>query len=182
MGIDTAQPGARRASRTTRFFAPDSKAGATFTSSLSGALAQLSEELSTTALRSATHAGAKVLYDELHQRVSAMSDSGQLLGSVYRWHDDDKSVGGKQTYAIGVNKRKAPHWYNVEYGHWRINVLVKVAGGKFVATKERLKTPVWVEAHPYLRPTWDAASAAAMSAMKGRLAEKVRELTTGAGA
>lgn len=168
---------ARRSPKVVQFMAPDSKAGASFTGGLSDALAAFTEEVSTTALRSSVHAAAKVLYDELHHRVAAMSDSGQLLGAVYRWHDDDKSVAGRQTYAVGVNKRKAPHWFNVEYGHWRVNVLVKTASGKVVATKERLPAPVWTPAHPYLRPTWEAAAGAAMDAAKERLREKVRELS-----
>lgn len=178
MGIDTARPGAARRSHTLKQFAPDSKAGASITSDMVSALQQLTLDVQEHALRSAVHAGAFVLYQELLQRTSAISKTGALASSVYRFHDDKKSRGGRQTYAVGVNKRDAPHWYNVEYGHWRVNVVVHGPGGQVIYTRQRLKAPQWVPPHPYLRPTWDAKSAAAVEAMKARLSEKIKELAS----
>lgn len=160
-------------SRTVRLFAPDTKAGAAMTGSLVGALQQLRDDVQTKALRSAVYAGAKLLADELEVRVPV--DGGTLKGAVYTWHDDKRSTGGRQLYVVGVNKRQAPHWFVVEYGHWRVNVVVRGPNGRVIATKDRLPTPVWVPARPYLRPTADRM-ADAVRAMQARLAERLREL------
>lgn len=155
------------------FFAADSRAGARMRGSMVDALQQLREDVQTKALRSAVYAGAKVLADELEVRVPV--DDGQLKAAVYTHHDDERSVNGRQIYQVGVNKKKAPHWFNVEYGHWRINVVVRGPGGRVLATKERLPTPVWTPAHPYLRPTADRMPEA-VRAMQRRLVQRVREL------
>lgn len=160
----------------TSYFAPDSKAGAAMRGSLVGALQQLRTDVQTQALRSAVYAGAKVLADELEVRVPV--DSGTLKGSIYSWHDDRRSTGTRQVYVVGVNKRKAPHWFNVEYGHWRVNVVVRGPGGRVIATKDRLPTPEWVPARPYLRPTADRMPEA-VRAMQRRLAQRIRELRAG---
>lgn len=163
--------------RPLRYFAPDSKAGAQMVGSLSEALAQLREDLHEKALRSAVHAGAKVLFDELRVRVPV--DQGTLHGAIYEWRDVRQSKDSRQVYAVGVNKSKAPHWFNVEYGHWRVNVVVRGPGGRVLATRERLQAPVWVAAHPYLRPTWDSRANDALQAMRKRLGERVAELARG---
>lgn len=167
----------RSARKPQRYFAPDSKAGAQMVGSLSESLAQLREDLRDKALRSAVHAGAKLLFDELRVRVPV--DQGTLYGAIYEWRDIKQSTDARQVYAVGVNKRKAPHWFNVEYGHWRVNVVVRGPGGQFMATRERLQAPVWVAAHPYLRPAWDTRSADALQAMRKRLGERVAELARG---
>lgn len=159
-------------SRTVRLFAPDTKSGAAMTGSMVGALQQLRDDVQTQALRSAVYAGAKLLADELERRVPV--DDGQLKGAVYTWHDDKRSRDGRQLYVVGVNKKQAPHWFVVEYGHWRVNVVYRV-GNRVIPTKQRLPTPVWTPARPYLRPTADRM-ADAVRAMQARLAERLREL------
>ena len=158
-----------------QFYAPDSRSGARMTSSLSSALARLNDDMQTKVLRSAAHAGAQVLSAELELRIPV--DDGQLKAAAYRWHDDKQSSAGQQVYAVGVNKKKAPHWFNVEYGHWRINAVLRL-NGRWVPLKARLPQPVWTPAHPYLRPTWDAKAAEAVQAMKDRAAARIRELAT----
>lgn len=179
MAIDAAEAAARssRPSRPSRaqFFGADTRAGARMRGSLVDVLAQLQEDVRGKALRSAVYAGAKVLADELEVRVPV--DEGVLKDAIYTHHDDRRSGNGQQIYQVGVNKSKAPHWYNVEYGHWRINVVLRV-NGRWVATKDRLPTPVWTPAHPYLRPTADRMPEA-LRAMQRRLAQRVRELTSG---
>lgn len=177
MAIDRAEAARRGQGRShqARYFAPDTKAGAQVRGSITGALQQLRDDVQTQALRSAVYAGAKLLADELERRVPV--DDGQLKGAVYTWHDDKRSRDGRQLYVVGVNKKQAPHWFNVEYGHWRINVVYRV-GNRVIPTKQRLPTPVWTPAHPYLRPTADRMPDA-VRAMQLRLIERIRELRAG---
>lgn len=179
MAIDSAERTRRGGgkSRTVRLFSPDQKAGARIEGSLADSIAQFTADIKDKALRSGVYAGAKLLYDEL--RLQAPSGpTGDLKAAVYHWHDDKRSVGGKQIYRIGVNKSKAPHWFNVEYGHWRVNVVYRGPGGNLITTRQRLPVPVWVPGHPYLRPTADRMPAA-IAAAKARLQQRVGELVKG---
>lgn len=177
MATDSAEATRRGASRSRQgaTFVADKGAGARMRGSLSAALAQLADDVQNNVLRSAVYAGAKVLAAELEVRTPV--DSGGLKDAIYTFHDPKKSTHGKQVYAVGVNKTKAPHWFNVEYGHWRVNVVVRV-NGKFIATKDRLLEPVWVPAHPYLRPT-AAKMPEAVRAMQRRLVQRIRDERNG---
>jgi hypothetical protein len=124
-------------------------------------------------LRSAAYAGAVVFYNEMRLRVPV--NEGTLYGSIYHYHLEKQSHANRQMYAIGPNKKKAPHWYNVEYGHWRVNV-VRRQGGRWIATKERLPEPKWVPGVPYVRPTFDAKKQAAIAAMNVRFEQRLREV------
>lgn len=156
-----------------QYFAPDSRAGCRLQGSLADALAQIGEQVQEKVLRSGLHAGARVLYDELKHRAP-----GSLADAVYEYHDVRRSRDGRQIYIVGVNKRQAPHWFNVEYGHWRVNVVYRDATtGKIIPTQQRLPRPVWTPAHPYLRPTWDSQAGAAIDAVQRRMAERLGELT-----
>lgn len=181
MGTDSTEAAGRGGSRRARDprqlqYVTD-RAGARMRGSLSGALAQLRQDVSDQALRSAVYAGARVLYEEL-LRQAPVGPTGNLKAAVYHWHDDKQSVNGRHVYAIGVNQSKAPHWHLVEYGHWRVNVVVRGPGGQIIATKDRLPAPVWTPAHPFLRPTADRMQDALRAAQR-RLAERLREIRAG---
>ena len=150
-------------------------ARATIKGSLAAKVRHLKTAMEDKVLRSAAHAGAKVFYDEMRIRVP--EDEGTLKASIYHWHDDEYSKDGRHRYVIGPNKRKAPHWHLVEYGHWRVNVVVRLPNGQIKATTERLADPVWVPAVPYIRPTFDATVRQAMSAAKLRLREGLEKAT-----
>lgn len=186
---------ATRRPHSTQFFKVDSRQSASVPQDLAEQIDAFTEKIRDKALRSAVYAGAKVLYDEMHNRVDRLSKDGVLKGSLYHWHDDKRSVNGKQFYLIGPNKGEARHWYNVEYGHWRVNKLIPLTGDtpggkytvvvghngqKYIATKQRLPQPVWTPAYPYIRPTWDAKATAAVQAMLKRLPERIAELQNGA--
>lgn len=119
-------------------------------------------------MRSAALAGAKVLYEDMIPRVpvskaprkvkSKTYYPGTLRKSIYHAFSEPKSSGTRAVYHIGPNKRKAPHWHLIEYGHWT----------KKVGKRGPLQ-PKWVPAKPYIRPTWDAKGPAAVEAMKARL-------------
>lgn len=142
-------------------------------SSATEALDNLERAIREKVLRSAAYAGARVFYDEVKMRVPV--DEGTLFGAIYHYHIDRQSGPNRQIYAIGPNKKKAPHWYNVEYGHWRINVLVR-RGGRWIATKQRLPAPVWVPGKPYMRPSYEAKKAEAIKAMQVRFGQRLREV------
>lgn len=140
--------------------------------SLSASVRAFRERLDDDALRKAAGAGAKVLYDEIHVRVPV--DEGLLRSAVYRYYDKARSVAGRHTYSIGVNKKKAPHWHLLEFGHWLVNVTTRLPNGQIIATKERLPVPKWIPAVPYLRPSFDGRVSAAMDAARSELAQSLR--------
>jgi HK97 gp10 family phage protein len=150
------------------------------TARMSGSLAANVRALrsgATEALRPAAHAGALVFYREMRIRVPV--DEGDLYAAIYRVHVDSKSNPTRQVYQVGPNVKKAPHWHLVEFGHWRVNVVVRGMDGRIRATTERLDQPVWVPAVPYIRPTFDATAGRAVQAMQERFAEALRETKTG---
>lgn len=167
---------------------PKSMASAVFESNLSTSFAELKRAVREKVLRSATHAGAVVFYKEMRLRVPV--DKGTLYASIYRWHDDKRSNGNRQFYLVGPNKAKAPHWYNVEYGHWLYN---KNIAGRWQRSKSNpnargpgahdlagaLPVPKWVPAQPYIRPTFDAAVGKAIAAMKARAGERFADVLSG---
>lgn len=171
----------RRGSRTITYHAPDSKAGAELEGSISGALAAFSEMVQQQALRSAARAGALVIYNEMRLRAAGADGgpnvgTGRLVRSIFHWHDDKASINGKQVYLIGPNKRTAPHWFNVEYGHFRVNVVIRLPNGQFKATPQRLQKAEFVPPYSYIRTTWDAKKSQVAPAMLRRLAERIDEL------
>lgn len=126
------------------------------------------------AVRPAAHAMALVLYDEMRARVPVKQ--GTLQAAIYRWFDESASGLDQKTYLVGVNKRKAPHWWVVEHGYWRRHAVIKLPSGEWVTVKSQpLKEPVFVPAQPYLRVSVDAKLAAAVEAGRRRLAEKIQE-------
>lgn len=133
------------------------------------------------ALRSATYAGAKILYAEMKMRASMPSPDGKgtIRNAIYHWHDDKKSTLYSQSYVIGVNKREAPHWHLVEFGHWMPYVTYKGKDGLFHTKRINGKpvmrmNPKFIPAQPYVRPTWDAKRDMALAAMKQKLAENLK--------
>lgn len=147
--------------------------GITFEGDIKAQLEAFAQQVREKVLRPATYAAVKVLYDEI--RLRAPVDTGQLYGAIYHWHSDKESSPYKQVYYTGVNKVKAPHWHNVEYGHWRVNALAFV-NGRWVSTTERLAEPVWVPGKPYIRPAYDAKIHVALAAGLARAGELIKEL------
>lgn len=133
-------------------------------------------------LRSAAHAGAELLYNEIAQRAPE-GETGNLKAAVYRKYVERTSTKDRKTYAIGINKKKAPHWSNVEYGYTQVFVRYFSHdpgnyGWRTDKTK-RLKQPYRVPATPYLRPAWDAKGDAALKAMRERMRQRIAEYKAG---
>lgn len=152
---------------------------------LAGDLANLDQAIQTHVTRSAAYAGAEVLYDEarLHARRYRGSPRpgikpGQLQDAIYHAHSPELSGPHNQNYKVSWNWRKAPHAGLIENGHWRVNVLAR-RGNRWVATTDRLATPVWVKAYPFIRKAGDAAPRA-LEAMRRRARERLAEILAGA--
>lgn len=147
-----------------------------FESTISGVLNELDAGVREKVLRPAAYAGARVLYDMLLANTPVKK--GIMKGAVYHWHDDGRSPpnGYNQWYSVGVNMKKAPHWHLLEFGHKRINVVVKLPDGSWRPFRRRLHTPRWVAAQPFLRPTWLAGERPAVEAMRNRLKERLNEV------
>lgn len=171
---------------------------ASVTSGLSNALARLnSPEMLTHVLRSAAHAGAIVLYNELQVKVPVKK--GVLKESLFRWFNTKQSTPTVQRYLVGPNKQEAGYWANVEFGHfrynkrgfngkWRKSLLangsttdgkVKSVKGKWHGGPGALDKAVWVPPSPYLRPAWEAKKGTIAKVMRSRAGERLRELLAG---
>lgn len=150
-------------------------------------LDRLEEMVRTKVLRSAAFAGSDVFYKEMRMQVPVRE--GTLYNAIYQWHDP-ASTSSRQTYFIGPNKRKAPHWFFIEFGHWLYNL--QSPEGKWLRSKDgkgrgpgahtlpgARKPPVWVPPKPYARPTWEAKKQIAVQAMVARAGERLREVMTG---
>jgi hypothetical protein len=170
----------------------------TYEGDVAAKLRELERRILSKVLRPAAYAGAKVLYMDMLMR--APIETGTLVGSIFHWYDRKRSTAVKKEYLIGPNKAQAPHWYNVEFGHWRYNQSAggvvwrrsktnpsgRVAGstpsgpgGNYRSVHNRpgaLDVPVWVPASPYIRPTWDGQKLNALAAAKKRAGEKLREV------
>jgi len=129
------------------------------------------------ALRPAAQAGAQVFYDEMLQRVPVAE--GVLRDSIYQFHLERRSDEDKQVYVVGPNKSKAPHWHLVEFGHWQPYAVVMIDGQLKTLKDRPLPEPVFVPAHPFIRPTLDATGEKALEAMRERYTQAWRETNTG---
>lgn len=144
-------------------------------------------KIKTSLARSMAVAGGQVLRDEAKAR--APRESGKLASSIYLAFRDKQSTATHTVYSVSWS---VPHGHLLEFGHWRYNTIVNGFPQKsLVNGKKRgdgpqshggpgaLNTPVWVAAHPFLRPAMDSAGERAVKAMiqrgKDRLPELLRD-------
>lgn len=161
-----------------------------FDGDLAADLDHLQEELVQEMVRPIARAGALVFYEEARRLVPVYKGEpvirangtkikpGQLRDAIYHVYSKSESTDARAAYQVSWNAAKAPHGHLVEYGHWRVNKLVKTPTG-WMATTERLATPVRVPAVGFIRRAGDRAEAA-IEAMRKRAAEKVAEVLKGA--
>ena len=142
------------------------------------------DEILAQVVRPTARAGALVFYGEA-RRLAPVYDGppvpgvnpGQLRDSIYHVHVPEHSTDQRHEYRVSWNHAKAPHGWLIEYGHWRVNK-VNLVNGFWEFTKERLPEPVWVPAHPYIRPA-AAAGGRAIDAMRNRMRERLAEILAG---
>jgi HK97 gp10 family phage protein len=177
MAIDVAEAaergiGRRASSRAGAVYSKQGKTFARMSGSIVDGLELFASQLPGIA-RKVAYAGARVMYDEMLMRAPV--ESGGLRDAIYHKFLDQVSQGSSKSYAIGPNKRRAPHWHLVEYGHYRYHVIYRDESGQWKTDKTRpLPAPVWVPAVPYIRPTFDARKVSAIEAMRARASELVR--------
>jgi len=160
-----------------------------FDGDLAASLDSLEERLVSEIVRPIARAGALVFYEEarrlvpvyqgapIKRRNGVQTRPGQLRDAIYHVYADRLSSDRRAVYQVSWNAKKAPHGHLVEYGHWRMNKLVKTPTG-WAATTERLATPVRVPAVAFMRRSGDRAEAA-IEAMRKRAAEKIAEVLNG---
>jgi len=188
-------PTSRGKSKLVQLF-PRSLFGANYESDIESGIKRLDALVREKVLRSATRAGALLFYTEMQARVPKRE--GTLLYAIYHTHLDKRSTKFRQVYAVGPNKAAAPHWYVVEYGHWRYNKFINGKPQRSKSDQSRsnrvtpgsnhkavhdlpgaLDIPVWTPASPYIRPTWDAKIGQLSGAFNKRARERFAEVMNG---
>jgi hypothetical protein len=188
-------PTSRGKSKQVQLF-PRQLFGANYSSDIVSGVEKLEAAVREKVLRSATRAGALIFYYEMQLRVP--KNEGTLLYSIYHTHLEKRSTRFRQVYAVGPNKAKAPHWYVVEYGHWRYNKFVNGKPQRSKSNQSRsnrvtpgsnhkavhdlpgaLDVPVWTPASPYIRPTWEAKVGQLLGAFNQRARERLSEVLRG---
>lgn len=166
--------GGRRSKSHRAQLSPRRAIGVNIRGDMVGALSDLESAVLNRVLRPGAYAGATVFYDEVKRNVPV--DEGLLRDSVYRYHDNAKSRPGVEVFAIGPNKRKAPHWHLIEYGHWLVNRVYKGQDGKWIGTRQRRAVPKWIPPQPYLRPAFSGKVRASIKAMRDRMRQMLDEV------
>lgn len=155
--------------------------GIVFENNIKEQLEKFASRLKDEVFRPAAFAGVTVLYNEL--QIRAPEQFGTLKDAMYRWREKG-NIGLRETFYAGVNKRKAPHWWLVEHGHWQYYVVTYIEegpqAGTWVTIKDKpLAQPRFVPAQPYLRPTADAKLQPAMQEAMKVLKQRLKALING---
>jgi HK97 gp10 family phage protein len=127
------------------------------------------------ALRSAANTGATIIKNEVAAR--APEDKGILKAAIYQKHIPEQSGDDRQVYHVSWRKGRksetdAYYGYWVEYGHWYVPS--KPAGVSQKAHRAANRA-VFVPAHPFLRPGFEAGKVPALEAMRSKMSENVRK-------
>lgn len=151
------------------------------TSAWTSVLDKLSGPLKVSLARSMAVAGGKVLRDEAKMRAPVGTPEGGsitpglLRSSIYLAYREGVSNKSVVVYSVTWNSKTAPHGHLAEFGHWQTHAAYKGADGEW-HRGAKLAQPKWVAAHPFLRPTIDAAGGRAKAAMIERGRERLPEL------
>lgn len=113
----------------------------------------LSDAAKNSLSRPVAQAGAQVFYDAYRAKVP--TQTGNLRRAIYQAFSKDNSDGPTAEYHVSWNHVKAPHGWNVEYGH-----------------KGKRPAP----AKAYLRNTYDENVNRALDAMTARLDSELNYL------
>lgn len=154
---------------------PVARTGLAYSSDMSAKLQLLHSTFFESALRSAAHQGAVVFYNEMRAKVPK-GDTGNLFDSIYRKHVTSQSGQFKQVYHTGPNKKKAPHWFWLEYGYMQPFKVFMLPNGEWRTSKERLPQPKFIPPNPYIRPTFLAKRGEALSRMREVLGQRLDEI------
>lgn len=138
--------------------------------------------------RPVAHAAARVFYEATLRNVQSRVGrvTGNLAGSIYYTFSKDNSTPTKAVYHISWNKKKAPHGFLIEFGHWSYYKVTKLPNGDWITLKRGnavgappsrnadqsvknayyvpRETPKWIPAKPFLRPAYYENAATAQQA------------------
>ncbi len=120
------------------------------TGDLDGALAAFESKVRERVLRAGAGAMSNVIYNEVKANTARHVVTGKMYEAVYQFHVEAKSGADVQTYHVGINKSKAPHWHFLEFGTSR------------------------QQAYPVIRPAYDLIDQA-IRAGKARMAEALQQ-------
>jgi hypothetical protein len=145
------------------------------------AVEKLQGPLKVSLARSIAVGMGEVLRDEAKQL--APIKEGVLKDSIYLAFKEGRSNGQEVVYSVTWNHLKAPHGHLIEFGHLRVNEVIRLDDGTWRFTTTRLPEPKFVAAHPFLRPALDSAGKRAAQAGiergRRRLPELLRESASG---
>lgn len=125
------------------------------TGDLGAALAAFEKEIQGKVCLSGAAAMARYLQDRVTENAAQHVKTGRLVQSTYRRFVTDRPNLTRKTYQVTWSKRKAPHGHFLEYGTSR------------------------APAYPFVAPAFDHMPEA-IEAGKKRMAEKLREVNSGA--
>ena len=154
-----------------------------FESNLRKKLEVIGDRIIDEACRPAAYAAVTVLYDEMRIRVPV--GEGLLKSAIYRWRDKSETNVeniGQSVFYVGVNKRKAPHWWWIENGHYQYKYVAKNEQGEYYTTKDKRPQPKYIPAKPYLRPSIDAKMGEALKAGYKELQVRINKILTSSNA
>lgn len=134
--------------------------------------------------RSMAVAGGKALRDEAKARAPVLT--GRLREMIYLAFSPEGSDATRVVYHVSWRKGRgqmggdAPHGHFIEFGHWQTHKAYIGSDGEWYSSAEKLDTPRWIAAEPFLRPAFESARARSLNAMRERGRERLPELLSGA--
>jgi HK97 gp10 family phage protein len=164
------------------------------------ALEQLPKNIARNVLRGAVNAGASVLRKEAEARAPVYAgddprvEPGRIRENVYQKHIPQLSNELLQTYYVGVRAGKragkykvvidgkttyldAFYWWWVEFGHFYVPPGIQKNKGSTPWNKRHREAAhlagVWVEARPFIRPTFHTKKDEAIDAMVDYMARRI---------
>jgi hypothetical protein len=119
---------------------------------------------------------AGVIYQEVLTNVQKFDPkTGKLQRAIFRAYSFKSSSTTKKTYRIGWRYQDAKHGKLIEWGYWQRYRVVKLDNGDWVTLKDqKLSTPKWIPAKPFLRPAFGHMQQA-ITAGKARMAQRLSE-------
>jgi HK97 gp10 family phage protein len=166
---------------------------ATFNNNFREALQKLSDSIGENALRAAGYAGAAVLQAEMIARVpvkTGVIEKNIIVKRATEKCDTNKKQVFLATVRTGTTNTEgdAFYWRWVEDGHKFVRrrkgkgagVVINRKTGKETMKAARMASEleygsVKRGANPFMRPAWEAQKAAALEAVRDRLAQKIAE-------
>lgn len=164
----------------------------------------LSAKIAKNCLRVSVAAGAALIRDAAKEKAPLLTGKtwgdhqppGTLKRAIIVKHVPEQSNDYQQTYKVTVRQGKRyqkqtkkqnksqdafyARW--VEYGHWYVppnpNTTVSNNGKTHASnwTVHRAANhSIWIPAHPFMRPAWDANNQKALEAIKTKMGERIEE-------